>query len=218
MSCSLLSYEEGGEWTCEASSYSTLCTQWTYTVVRGSVMGQDFRLQLSSPNRHELWQMQVESKQASFVVWKRWEFGYHRLQSSSYTPLSAICVSPSVQGTVHSVWGREQTGEWCTHQLTFCLGDQLLTWWTAYESTSGYISGTNTREKDEWGSCNASQMESWRALRNKRAKNTTHTRCCSHKWISPQHDIFVHSQCSLRQRFQTQHWWKMDWLIKVSIT
>ena len=119
MSCSLLSCEEGGEWTREASSYSALWTQWTYTVVRGSVMGQDFRLQLSSPNRHELWQMQVGSKQASFVVWKRWEFGYHRLQSSSYTPLSAICVSPSVQGTVDSAWGREQTGEWCTHQLTF---------------------------------------------------------------------------------------------------
>ena len=96
-----------------------LFTQWTYTVVRGSVMGQDFRLQVSSPNRHELWQVQARSKKASFVVWKGQEFAYHRLQSSSYTPLSAISVSPSVQGAVHSVWGREQTREWCMHQLTF---------------------------------------------------------------------------------------------------
>ena len=37
------------------------------------------------------------------VLWKRRELAYHRLQSSSYTPLWAICVSPSMQGAVYSV-------------------------------------------------------------------------------------------------------------------
>ena len=32
------------------------------------------------------------------------ELAYHRLQTSSYTPLWAIWVSPRVQGAVHSVW------------------------------------------------------------------------------------------------------------------
>ena len=94
-------------------------------------------------------------KHQQSCLWKRREFAYHRLQSSSYTPLWAICACPSMQGAVHSVKDslcrkRERYEIWFSCVPVY---NQLLTWCTGNASTDGPISGTDTIEMGKRSSC-----------------------------------------------------------------